>query len=296
MCIRDRVIDIGCGCGATSLAISELGAAVTGVDVSMPMLNLARTRAKKVSFIKTDASTYQSDQKFDLVFSRFGVMFFSDPYKAFSNLHSIAADNGRLAFVCWQAPQKNPWMAIPGQVIRPFLPESEAQPDLKAPGPFAFADPIYLEDILLKSEFKDPAIADFKSQLHIADSIEEAVFFQTKIGPGARVLAEIDDPEIKINGAAFTGSASDVTNYPDLFGKKGIFQPLDMRTRMPDLKSFNCQRDGSQVMYGTSNSSRPDYQNPFVAVTGGEQMPRVNIKNIQDYTTTSNGFNDGCTR
>ena len=60
------------------------------------MLDLAKKRAKKVSFIQTDASTYQSDQKFDLVFSRFGVMFFSDP-KAFSNLHSIAADDGRLA-------------------------------------------------------------------------------------------------------------------------------------------------------------------------------------------------------
>ena len=194
---NEKVLDVGCGCGATSLAISELGAAVTGVDVSTPMLDLAKKRAKKVSFIETDASTYQSDQKFDLVFSRFGVMFFSDPYKAFSNLHSITADNGRLAFVCWQSPQKNPWMAIPGQVIRPFIPETEAQPDPKAPGPFAFADPIYLEDILLKSGFKDPTIADFKSQLHVADSIEEAVFFQTKIGPGARVLAEIDDPAIR---------------------------------------------------------------------------------------------------
>ena len=88
-------------------------------------------------------------------------------------------------------------MAIPVKVIRPFLPESEDQPDPKTPGPFAFADPIYLEDILLKSGFKDPTIADFKSQLHIADSIEEAVFFQTKIGPGARVLAEIDDHTIR---------------------------------------------------------------------------------------------------
>ena len=101
---NEKVLYVGCGCGATSLAISELGAAVTGVDVSMPMLDLAKKRAKKVSFIETDASTYQSDQKFDLVFSRFGVMFFSDPYKAFSNLHSITADNGRLAFVCWQSP------------------------------------------------------------------------------------------------------------------------------------------------------------------------------------------------
>ena len=118
----------------------------------------------------------------------------------------------------------------------------------------------------------------------------KGIFYDKNVSGNYKYIY-IDDPEIKISGAAFTGSASDVTNYPDLFGKKGIFQPLDIRTRMPDLRSFNCQRGDNQFMYGTSESSRPDYQNPFVAVTGGEQMPRVNIKNIQDYTTTSNGFN-----
>ena len=214
----ESVIDVGCGCGATSLAISELGAEVTGVDVSIPMLNLARERSKNVSFIEADASTYQSSKKFDLVFSRFGVMFFADPYKAFANLHSLSAGDGRLAFVCWQSPKNNPWMAIPGQVVRSFLPENETQPDPKAPGPFAFADPIYLKDILIKTGFKDPIVADFKSQLHVADSIEEAVFFQTKIGPGARILAEVDDPAL--TKEAMDAMADSLTPYQT---EKGVY-------------------------------------------------------------------------
>ena len=118
----------------------------------------------------------------------------------------------------------------------------------------------------------------------------KGIFYDKRI-LGNYSYVYIDQPEIKINGADFTGSATDVTNYPSLFGKMGVFQPLNLRTRTPNLTTFNITRQGSQVLYATSNTKRPDNNNPFTQINGGgEQMPRVNIKNIQTYNITSNGF------
>ena len=132
-------------------------------------------------------------------------------------------------------------------------------------------------------------------QTYPFDSIESGLtikgIFYDKLISGNYRYVYIDQPEIKIGGTDFTGSATDVTNYPSLFGKMGVFQPLDLRSRTPNLVTFNITRRGSQVLYATSNTKRPDNNNPFTQITGGgEQMPRVNIKNIQTYNITSNGF------
>jgi SAM-dependent methyltransferase len=107
------VLDVGCGTGATSLALARAGAKVTGLDISRPMLDLARSRAIQagldISFIEADASAHAFQPEFDLVFSRFGVMFFDDPVGAFANLHKALKPGGRLAFVCWRRwPRRGP--------------------------------------------------------------------------------------------------------------------------------------------------------------------------------------------
>ena len=132
-------------------------------------------------------------------------------------------------------------------------------------------------------------------QTYPFDSIESGLtikgIFYDKLISGNYRYVYIDQPEIKIGGTDFTGSASDVSNYPSLFGKMGVFQPLDLRSRTPNLITFNITRQGSQVLYATSQTKRPDDNNPFTQINGGgEQMPRVNIKNIQTYNITSNGF------
>ena len=100
----------------------------------------------------------------------------------------------------------------------------------------------------------------------------------------------IDDPEIKINGTDVDGSEIEAA-YPELLGKMGIFQPLDLRTRCPNLQTFNITASGSQKIYGTSDTKRPDFNNPFTQLNNnGELMPRVNIKKIRSYTVKSNGF------
>ena len=191
----DRVLDVGCGCGGTSLALADRAAAVYGVDVSSPMIEHARARAGDrpgVRFEVADAASADFAPDHDLLFSRFGVMFFADPRSAFRNLHGALASDGRVCFVCWQAPRANPWMAVAGAAVQPFLPEPTAPPDPKAPGPFAFADPDHVRGVLGDAGFADVALEDLRTDLRLAGDLDEALEFQMEIGPLARVMAELD--------------------------------------------------------------------------------------------------------
>ena len=113
----ERVIDVGCGSGATTIAFGRKVAPsghVFGIDVSNPMLERARASAPKdlpIDFVLADATVYPFDpQSFDLLASRFGVMFFADPVLSFANMRKALRPSGRLAFACWREPRENPWM------------------------------------------------------------------------------------------------------------------------------------------------------------------------------------------
>ena len=193
---NERAIDVGCGCGATTLALASSGSSVWGVDISEPMLAQAKTRAKQlglnnVAFSVTDAASQNYTPDHDLVFSRFGVMFFDDPKAAFSNLRQSLKPDGRLVFICWQKPAENPWMSIAGRAAQPFLPESGAQ-DPKAPGPFAFADRDWVREILDTSGYRDISIEPVTPVLTVGKDVEEAMYIQGRIGPMARVLSELE--------------------------------------------------------------------------------------------------------
>jgi len=193
----DRVIDIGCGCGDTSLQLANSAAFVRGIDISEPMLARARERAtqlglENVAFDTADAATAPLEAEHQLLFSRFGVMFFADPTAAFTNLQAGLQKGGRLCFICWRPPRQNPWMSVGGAAIAPFLPEPATPPDPRAPGPFAFADKDYLAGILGTAGFKNVAIEPVDRTLKLANTLDDAMRFQGEIGPVARALAELD--------------------------------------------------------------------------------------------------------
>ncbi|MEZ5550866.1 MAG: methyltransferase domain-containing protein [Pseudomonadales bacterium] len=191
-----RVVDVGCGCGDTSVALAAAGAAVWGIDISEPMLAVAKSRAagvKNLAFTRTDAATQAFTPDHDLLFSRFGVMFFAEPSAAFSNLRSALKPRGRLQFACWQPPRLNPWMAIAGKAVQPFLTEPGGEVDPRAPGPFAFADPDYVRGILAQSGFADIRFEALTPTLHLADTLEDGVRFLQEVGPLSRVIGELDD-------------------------------------------------------------------------------------------------------
>ncbi len=192
----ETVLDVGCGTGATSLALGRAGAKVTGLDISKPMLGLARSRAIQagldISFIEADASAYAFQPEFDLVFSRFGVMFFDDPIGAFANLHTALKPGGRLAFVCWRSPQENLWAFTPLAAARPFLPE-QPPPDPNAPGPFAFADPQRILSILTDVGFHHVGTSKYDGVMRMGSDIDTIAAQTLQIGPLSRAVGEADE-------------------------------------------------------------------------------------------------------
>jgi len=195
----EQILDIGCGCGQTSLELAAAVGAqgrVTGVDISRLMLGVARNRpvpagAAAPVFEEADAQTAVLG-RFDAAFSRFGVMFFSDPVAAFRNIHAALKPAGRLAFACWRPFEENVWMRAPMEAALPYLPELPPADPL-APGPFAFADPDRIRGILSQAGFRDIAIAPHDELIGGAD-IEASLELALRVGPLARVLREA--PEV----------------------------------------------------------------------------------------------------
>ncbi len=204
----ERVIDIGCGCGATSLALAQkVGARgrVVGLDISAPMLERARQRAQALplAFILADATAYPFERaSVDLLFSRFGVMFFADPVLSFSNMRTALVAGGRIAFACWRQPRDNPWMMLPLQQAYRHVPRlPEVAPD--APGPFAFASAERVERILQASGFSAIALdaVHLSLDLAVGGGLDVAVEGALAIGPVSRAL-EGQPPEQRAAVAA----------------------------------------------------------------------------------------------
>ena len=208
----ERVADIGCGCGASTLALaSRVGPAgsALGLDLSAPMLECARQQAhdrgvSNAHFVHADAQTHAfTPGRFDVVFSRFGVMFFAHPGDAFSNLRGGLRAGGRLAFVCWQALPENPWMAVPLMAALPHLPPMPI-PTPDAPGPFAFAEPEHVRRILTGAGFTDVSFEDARRELRVGGGgdLDQTVDFLLQMGPAARALREADPGLVPIVSAA----------------------------------------------------------------------------------------------
>jgi SAM-dependent methyltransferase len=198
----EHVLDIGCGCGHTSLSLAQrVGAegSVTGIDISAPMLAVAshlaaerNTTNAPIVFVEADAQTHTFEPEcYDLVFSRFGVMFFEDPVTAFANIRSALSASGRLAFCCWQPRAVNPFMTVPAMAALELLPAPPEMPP-RTPGPFAFEEADYVTEVLTSAGFESVAVMplqqslSFGRGLSLADIVERLV----QIGPIAQMVRE----------------------------------------------------------------------------------------------------------
>jgi ubiquinone/menaquinone biosynthesis C-methylase UbiE len=204
----ERVIDVGCGSGATTNAFAQkvgLSGHVFGIDVSGPMLDRARQVTPKeapVDYALADATVYPFDpESFDLLASRFGVMFFADPVRSFANLRRALRPTGRLAFACWREPRENPWMMTPLQAVYQHVPKLP-QMAPEDPGPFAFASEERVRRILGEAGFKDIALeaCPLALDLAIGRGLEAAVQGALEIGPASRAL-DGHPPEVRAAAA-----------------------------------------------------------------------------------------------
>ena len=205
------VLDIGCGCGSTTLDLLwRVGPSgrVLAVDISEPMLGVAESRARaaghaNIEFRLADAQTADLPAgAADAIFSRFGVMFFADPSAAFANLRKALHPGGRLGFVCWQAMALNPWMGLPFQAAVAAYPSlaPTSAPDPTAPGPFAFADGERIRGILADAGFSDISVSSHEALISLGD-LEATMVAAVRLGPLAAAMRDNPDLQTGITAA-----------------------------------------------------------------------------------------------
>jgi len=202
LCAGHAVLDIGCGCGDSSLELARRVAPdgrVCGVDLSQPMLDLAAKRAVRepelaIIFERGDAQIAEFEPSgFDHAFSRFGVMFFEDPVAAFGNIRCALAPNGRLTFICWRSLDLNPWMAIPIDIACRFVaPPVPMAPG--TPGPFGLADGARIKHILTEAGYRGIVIEALDEEFYVSGpgTVEAVVAHCIGMGPVGRLVAEVD--------------------------------------------------------------------------------------------------------
>jgi len=192
----EKVIDVGCGCGATTIDFARRvapGGQVLGLDISEPMLARARERTPPnppARFVAADATVHDmAPGSADLVVSRFGVMFFADPALSFANLRRGLRPDGRLVFACWREARQNPWMIVP---LREAAKHAPPLPEMgpEDPGPFAFADEARVRRILNKAGYADIVVTphDLDLDIAIGRGLDAAVEGALAIGPTSRML------------------------------------------------------------------------------------------------------------
>ena len=196
-----RIFDIGCGSGAMTRAAQvrvgneSSGGQVTGLDISKPLIVEAQRRAaeenSRATFIEADASKWRSDVEADAIISRFGVMFFDDPAAAFANILKSIKPGGQLTFACWRTPQENDLGSGVVNAVKHLFTPPEVKPDPKAPGPFAFSEPAYVEESLVKGGWRDVQFQKWDGPLPlIGATARDNAEHLTKVGTISRTMKD----------------------------------------------------------------------------------------------------------
>jgi SAM-dependent methyltransferase len=193
----DRVLDVGCGFGDTTLRLAHLvGAAgsVLGVDIAPRFVEQARVEADladvaNVGFEVRDVQVTTFDASFDYVFSRFGTMFFDNPVPAFRNLRAAMRDDALLCLVVWRRKVDNPWLHVAENVVKPLLPEPEQTDEPRCgPGPFSMADADTTSGQLRSAGFSEITLRRHDAMLLFGNSLDQAVEMNLALGPAAEAL------------------------------------------------------------------------------------------------------------
>ena len=199
---RDHVLDVGCGCGASTRLAAQMAVegGALGVDLSARMLERARQRARdqgltNVGFEQADAQVHPFESgAFDVVISRFGVMFFADPVAAFTNIGQALRPGGRLALLAWRRLADNEWLSV----IRGALAAGRAlpEPPAGAPGPFGLAAPDDVRRILGSAGFEDIALDVVDEPARLGADADDAFGFLRGLGITRGLLDGLDEATV----------------------------------------------------------------------------------------------------
>jgi SAM-dependent methyltransferase len=210
----ERVVDIGCGTGATTIDLLRFVGAdgrVLGIDVSGPMLARAREGLgsdPRLTLVQADATTYPfPEQSFDLALSRMGVMFFAEPAKSFANIRRALRRGGRLTFACWRTLDENRWQALPVRAILSVV-AAQRPPDPEEPGGFSLGAEARVRRILDQAGFEAVALepVDTERDLARGGGLDGAVSAAVSAGPAARLLRDKPAEAVSAARAAVRGA------------------------------------------------------------------------------------------
>lgn len=192
----EAVLDLGCGCGATSISAAQLvgDATVVGIDLSAPMLEVARGRTgtSEIEFLQADAQTHAFPQDaFDAVIGRFGTMFFDDPVAAFANIGGAVRVGGRLCLATWQPLAANDWLAVPGATLLRYgeLPDAVTEP---GPGMFAQSETETVEDVLVRAGWISVEVTPIRVELCLGADASDALDYLADTGVASAVIDTIE--------------------------------------------------------------------------------------------------------
>jgi SAM-dependent methyltransferase len=201
----ERVIDVGCGCGKSTGKLAELVGPeghVTALDISVPMLNVAKSRtptnAKQVEFVAADAETYRFDPgSCDVMYSQFGLMFFHNLDAAFLNLFRTLKPNGRLTFVSWRLPDLNPWLVLPFEAVQEFIPDMQQPSPEVVSGAFTLARKERVEELLGDAGFVDVQLEVFDCPTRMGQGdLDDCMEFVADFSNPVATALRRSDPEL----------------------------------------------------------------------------------------------------
>ena len=191
-----RALDVGCGWGDTAIALARKvgpSGSVLGLDCCDAFLEKGRQDARaaglaNLRFVAADVQTYHFQPEFDFCFSRFGMMFFSNPVAAMRNIRSALKPGGRLMFITWRAIADNPFMAIPKQIVLQYLPPLGENAQTCGPGPFSLGNPETTRGILEAAGFDEVELHQRDFDYFMGADMDEAIESLLAIGPGAELI------------------------------------------------------------------------------------------------------------
>lgn len=214
--LGDRVLDVGCGFGDTAIKLANIvgpGGTVVGVDCCDSFLEYARSTAKKhdtenLSFLRGDAEISLPNGNFDVVFARFGTMFFANPVAGLRNMRKSLRPGGRMVHIVWRERADNPWLSMAKDIVLQFLPQPGDNAQTCGPGPFSMASEDMVRMMMESAGYTDIRFKRVDAQVLVGSDVQDAIAFQLAIGPAGEVfreageLAEKKRPQIEAAMAA----------------------------------------------------------------------------------------------